>query len=229
MKRKFLIILLLFFFPLVSCKGRGEFDEIDKAIEQKLKSMDKDTAELLEKIFTADTREALYYDDYREDGNIVSSGMDVYWDDKKISYSNNNLHDIINPIEEAVLFEGRDVLVINITKGKFYRKRIAEGIDRYVSSKRKYPDLSNIYDSLLDNDIKNIEQRDDFIKINFSDDSYKIFDKDYVMIESKFTSEKKWIKRVLRERRSDLENIFAEFKGMTETMEEVESREDFKK
>ncbi|MDY3005635.1 hypothetical protein [Anaerococcus porci] len=227
MKKKFTFILILIVIIFSSCSNDDYQNEKNQNIEKSLSNMDKEDAELLENIYKANPKQALYYKTYYEDGSLLSENMNVNWDDKNISYMK-NYYNPNKPIEIVYLFKGNKALYINIIENKFYRGKISDDSDFVKGLSRKYPDISNLYDNLMDNNISSIKKEDDGIRIDLSDGTYRIYNSDFIMTKASTISEGAQNTIILDRKDSNLDKLYEDYENMISSMQEVESLEDIK-
>ncbi len=225
-KNLFLFIIISVF--LVACRASVEdYGETDKVIEKQLESLNGNYKDTISEIYKADTKNLLYYETYLEDGSILAIGMNKVRDDREISYRK-NLYDIENPVETVDLFDKNEGVYIDISNNIFARKDGIrnERIDLY--NKAKYKDLSNLHEMLLYREIKEVITEGDNTKISFDDGTYRIYNKDYILIEETTYSEGIYQKVVLTDIKSDADELFDQYMSMTESMVEVDDIKDNK-
>lgn len=225
-KNLFLFIIISVF--LVACRASVEdYGETDKVIEKQLESLNGNYKDTISEIYKADTKNLLYYETYLEDGSILAIGVNKVRDDREISYRK-NLYDIENPVETVDLFDKNEGVYIDISNNIFARKDGIrnERIDLY--NKAKYKDLSNLHEMLLYREIKEVITEGDNTKISFDDGTYRIYNKDYILIEETTYSEGIYQKVVLTDIKSDADELFDQYMSMTESMVEVDDIKDNK-
>lgn len=228
MDKKILALFFIISALLVSCRASGDdYGETDKVIDKQLESIEDSYKDTINRIYEADTQSLLYYETYLEDGSILTVDMNKVWGNREISYMK-NLYDGENPVETVYLFDKNEGVYINISKNTFARKDGIhnERIDAY--NKAKYKDLSNLHEILLSKKIKEIIKEGDNTKIYFDDGTYRIYDKDYILIEETILSEGLKQKVVLADRKSNADDLFDQYMSMTESMVEVDDLKDNK-
>ncbi len=219
-KKLFLFIIISVF--LVACRASVEdYGETDKVIEKQLESLNGNYKDTISEIYKADTKNLLYYETYLEDGSILAIGMNKVRDDREISYRK-NLYDIENPVETVYLFDKNEGIYIDISKNTFARKDGIrnERIDLY--NKAKYKDLSNLHEMLQSKGIEEVIKENDNTKISFDDGTYRIYNKDYILIEETTYSEGIEQKVVLADIKSGADELFDQYMSMTKNMVEVD-------
>lgn len=219
-KNLFLFIIISVF--LVACRASVEdYGETDKVIEKQLESLNGNYKDTISEIYKADTKNLLYYETYLEDGSILAIGMNKVRDDREISYRK-NLYDIENPVETVYLFDKNEGIYIDISKNTFARKDGIrnERIDLY--NKAKYKDLSNLHEILQSKGIEEVIKENDNTKISFDDGTYRIYNKDYILIEETTYSEGIEQKVVLADIKSGADELFDQYMSMTKNMVEVD-------
>lgn len=219
-KNLFLFIIISVF--LVACRASVEdYGETDKVIEKQLESLNGNYKDTISEIYKADTKNLLYYETYLEDGSILAIGMNKVRDDREISYRK-NLYDIENPVETVYLFDKNEGIYIDISKNTFARKDGIrnERIDLY--NKAKYKDLSNLHEILQSKGIEEVIKENDNTKISFNDGTYRIYNKDYILIEETTYSEGIEQKVVLADIKSGADELFDQYMSMTKNMVEVD-------
>lgn len=219
-KNLFLFIIISVF--LVACRASVEdYGETDKVIEKQLESLNGNYKDTISEIYKADTKNLLYYETYLEDGSILAIGMNKVRDDREISYRK-NLYDIENPVETVYLFDKNEGVYIDISKNTFARKDGIrnERIDLY--NKAKYKDLSNLHEMLQSKGIEEVIKENDNTKISFDDGTYRIYNKDYILIEETTYSEGIEQKVVLADIKSGSDELFDQYMSMTKNMVEVD-------
>lgn len=219
-KNLFLFIIISVF--LVACRASVEdYGETDKVIEKQLESLNGNYKDTISEIYKADTKNLLYYETYLEDGSILSINMNKVRDDREISYRK-NLYDIENPVETVYLFDKNEGVYIDISKNTFARKDGIrnERIDLY--NKAKYKDLSNLHEMLQSKGIEEVIKENDNTKISFDDGTYRIYNKDYILIEETTYSEGIEQKVVLADIKSGADELFDQYMSMTKNMVEVD-------
>lgn len=219
-KNLFLFIIISVF--LVACRASVEdYGETDKVIEKQLESLNGNYKDTISEIYKADTKNLLYYETYLEDGSILAIGMNKVRDDREISYRK-NLYDIENPVETVYLFDKNEGIYIDISKNTFARKDGIrnERIDLY--NKAKYKDLSNLHEMLQSKGIEEVIKENDNTKISFDDGTYRIYNKDYILIEETTYSEGIEQKVVLADIKSGADELFDQYMSMTKNMVEVD-------
>lgn len=219
-KNLFLFIIISVF--LVACRASVEdYGETDKVIEKQLESLNGNYKDTISEIYKADTKNLLYYETYLEDGSILAIGMNKVRDDREISYRK-NLYDIENPVETVYLFDKNEGVYIDISKNTFARKDGIrnERIDLY--NKAKYKDLSNLHEMLQSKGIEEVIKENDNTKISFDDGTYRIYNKDYILIEETTYSEGIEQKVVLADIKSGADELFDQYMSMTKNMVEVD-------
>lgn len=222
MYRKILTFIIIISVFLVACRASVEdYGETDKVIEKQLESLNDSYKDTISEIYKADTKNLLYYETYFEDGSILAIGMNKVRDDREISYRK-NLYDGDNPVETVYLFDKNDGVYIDISNNIFARKDGIrnEGIDLY--NKAKYKDLSNLLDILQSREIIEVIKDNDNTKITFDDGTYRIYNKDYILIEKTTYSEGIEQKVVLADIKSDADELFDQYMSMTKNMVEVD-------
>ena len=222
MYRKILTFIIIISVFLVACRASVEdYGETDKVIEKQLEGLNDSYKDTISEIYKADTKNLLYYETYLEDGSILGIGMNKVRDDREISYRK-NLYDGDNPVETVYLFDINDGVYIDISNNIFARKDGIrnEGIDLY--NKAKYKDLSNLHDILQSREIIEVIKENDNTKITFDDGTYRIYNKDYILIEETTYSEGIEQKVVLSDIKSDADELFDQYMSMTESMVEVD-------
>lgn len=222
MYRKILTFIIIISAFLVACRASVEdYGETDKVIEKQLESLNDSYKDTISEIYKADTKNLLYYETYLEDGSILGIGMNKVRDDREISYRK-NLYDIENPVETVSLFDKNKGVYIDISKNTFARKDGIrnERIDFY--NKAKYKDLSNLHDILQSREIIEVIKEGDNTKITFDDGTYRIYNKDYILIEKTTYSEGIEQKVVLADIKSDADELFDQYMSMTKNMVEVD-------
>ena len=219
-KNLFLFIIISVF--LVACRASVEdYGETDKVIEKQLESLNGNYKDTISEIYKADTKNLLYYETYLEDGSILAIGMNKVRDDREISYRK-NLYDIENPVETVYLFDKNEGIYIDISKNTFARKDGIrnERIDLY--NKAKYKDLSNLHEMLQSKGIEEVIKENDNTKISFDDGTYRIYNKDYILIEETTYSEGIEQKVVLADIKSGADELFDQYMSMTKNMVEFD-------
>lgn len=222
MNKKNIFLFFIISAFLVACRASVEdYGETDKVIEEQLESLNDSYKDTISEIYKADTKNLLYYETYLEDGSILAIGMNKVRDDREISYRK-NLYDIENPVETVSLFDKNKGVYIDISKNTFARKDGIrnERIDFY--NKAKYKDLSNLHDILQSREIIEVIKEGDNTKITFDDGTYRIYNKDYILIEKTTYSEGIEQKVVLADIKSDADELFDQYMSMTESMIEVD-------
>ena len=219
-KNLFLFIIISVF--LVACRASVEdYGETDKVIEKQLESLNDSYKDTISEIYKADTKNLLYYETYLEDGSILAIYMNKVWNNREISYRK-NLYDEENPVETVSLFDKNEGVYIDISKNTFARKDGIrnERIDFY--NKAKYKDLSNLHDILQSREIIEVIKENDNTKITFDDGTYRIYNKDYILIEETILSEGIKKKVVLSDIKSNADELFDQCMSMTKNMVEVD-------
>ena len=228
MNKKSLFLFVIISVFLVACRASVEdYGETDKVIENQLEGLNDNYKDTISEIYKADTKNLLYYETYLEDGSILSINMNKVWGNREISYRK-NLYDGENPVETVDLFDKNEGVYIDISKNTFARKDGIrnERIDLY--NKAKYKDLSNFHEMLLYREIKEVITEGDNTKISFDDGTYRIYNKDYILIEETTYSEGIEQKVVLADIKSDADELFDQYMSMTESMVEVDDIKDNK-
>lgn len=219
-KKLFLFIIISVF--LVACRASVEdYGETDKVIEKQLEGLNDSYKDTISEIYKADTKNLLYYETYLEDGSILSINMNKVWGNREISYRK-NLYDIENPVETVYLFDKNDGVYIDISNNTFARNDGIrnERIDLY--NKSKYKDLSNLHEMLQSKEIIEVIKENDNTKISFDDGTYRIYNKDYILIEKTTYSEGIYQKVVLTDIKSGADELFDQYMSMTKNMVEVD-------
>lgn len=222
MYRKILTFIIIISAFLVACRASVEdYGETDKGIEKQLEGLNDNYKDTISEIYKADTKNLLYYETYLEDGSILSINMNKVWGNREISYRK-NLYDIENPVETVDLFDKNEGVYIDISKNTFARKDGIRNERINFYNKAKYKDLSNLHEMLLYREIKEVITEGDNTKISFDDGTYRIYNKDYILIEETTYSEGIEQKVVLADIKSDADELFDQYMSMTKNMVEVD-------
>lgn len=222
MYRKILTFIIIISAFLVACRASVEdYGETDKVIEKQLEGLNDSYKDTISEIYKADTKNLLYYETYLEDGSILGIGMNKVRDDREISYRK-NLYDIENPVETVSLFDKNKGVYIDISKNTFARKDGIRNERIELYNKSKYKDLSNLHDILQSREIIEVITEGDNTKISFDDGTYRIYNKDYILIEETTYSEGIEQKVVLTDIKSNADELFDQYMSMTKNMVEVD-------
>lgn len=187
MKRYFILVLtILIFFTGCSGKDDDYIDEkvrpeVTKEIKEELAKMDEKTADIVEKIYMAHSDKARYYETKDIDNIYDIISLNVEFDNKKVVYTKDIHYD--GDVRELVsIFERENALFINIAEEMFFRKDVPNR-KSYNHNDLKYPDHSNLHTKLYNNTIVEIKEEDGNTRLDFSDGTYSIYNKDYLVIE----------------------------------------------
>lgn len=229
MYRKILTFFIIISVLLVSCKSSDEeYRKRDQDIDHELESLDDNYRQLIKNIYEADTDDILVYETYFEDGSLLEKTMNKIWKDREISYRK-NMYDSLNAVETIYLFEKDKGYYIDLSSNEFSKKDVLHNDRREEYNNTKYKDLSILYEILQNKSISSIEKEADNTKIIFDDDTYRIYDKDYILIEKTENSEGIYTKTVLVDKLEDPDKIFDDYMADTDNMTEVSEVEDMKK
>lgn len=240
MKKYF--IIALFSIVLVACGGgdnkqnTGALDkkyidaEVDPEIYQQkkdqLSKLDEKTASLVENIFKARYDKVLYYETVSEDGVNKKISMSDNFGNKRMSYIKEILYqngDISDIKESASVNEGNNFLYINMFEKMYYEDKNKKTGDYYKSEDLEYPDASNLSDKLIDNTITDIQEEDGNTRIDFSDGTYSIYNKNYVVLEETQHSGDSLVTIKLIKEEDNPEEVYDYYKSLIEDYLEEDS------
>ncbi|WP_243344317.1 hypothetical protein [Anaerococcus sp. AGMB09787] len=210
---------------LSSCHSTS--NEEDKRIEENINKLSKEYRDVVDDICSLKVEEALYYDTYDSEGNLITTNMGAQWDDKSMTYSKNT-YNLNSPVERVDLFEGKEVYYIDLVNNKFY-KRTLEKVPEIISvSKKKYPDPFLLNEKIEYFNISDISEKKGETLIEFDNNTSMKFDKENILLEESNMSAGQKINTKLSHKESDLDKIFNSYKDLTKDMEEVTSMEGIK-
>lgn len=240
MKKYF--IIALFSIVLVACGGGdnkqntsasdkkyidAEVDpETYKRKKDQLSKLDEKTASLVENIFKARGKVLLYYEATSEDGSIKNITANERFGDKRISYTKDSLYqdgDLEDMKELVGLNEGDDALYINIFEKMYYKDTKKNRGIKYTDEDLEYPDASNLSDKLIDNTITDIQEEDGNTRIDFSNGTYSIYNKNYVLLEETQHSGDSLVTIKLIKEEENPEEVYDYYKSLVEDYLEEDS------
>lgn len=210
---------------LSSCHDTS--NEEDKRIEENINKLSKEYRDVVDDICSLKVEEALYYDTYDSEDNLITTNMKAQWDDKSMTYSKNT-YNPNDPVERVDLFEGKEVYYIDLVNNKFY-KRTLENLPEIISeSKMKYPDPFLLNEEIEYSNISDISEKKGETLIEFDNSTSMKFDKENILLEKSNMSAGQKINTKLSHKEIDLDKVFNSYKDMTKDMEEVTSMEGIK-
>ncbi|MDO5047582.1 MAG: hypothetical protein Q4D88_03440 [Anaerococcus sp.] len=214
------IIILFGLLLLVSCNNS---DDSYMKVEEVIGQFDGEDAEIIENIMKTDNDQAVFYDEFNSKGEKIGSSMGVEWGDRSITYTLNEY----NPnqvIEKVSLVDGKEATYIDLANNKYYNHEL-----KVLDSKDpSYPDNYILSEKLQYKDLKGIEQSDGQIRLDFADDTYMVFDNNYMLLEEKELSGGEFIVKKLSHVEKNPDELFEYYMSLIENMDQAESLDDYK-